>query len=209
MNKKLISSILVVALLNLLGCYSKSFIGPELKEVEEKEDKADEIYVKTKDHQEYHFSDSNFYIENDTLYGKAGDKGQFFEGKFALREIRSIQLESFKYHHPSLMTVSEYQKIELESGKPNEIYLTKTDFTKYHFMKPDYYIENDTLYGMGKVIIDRIQLDRKIALSDIESIEVKSVNWAATILLVLGIGTISFVTFAVIFIMINPELFTR
>lgn len=210
MYKKLISSILIVALLNLLGCYSiKSFTGPELKQVEEKEDKPDDIYVKTKDHQEYHFSDSNFYIENDTLYVIASVKGQFFEEKIALREIRSIQLENFKYHRPSLMTVSEYQKIELESGKPNEIYLTKTDFTKYHFMKLYYYIENDTLYGMGKVIIDRIQLDRKIALSDIESIEVKSVNWAATILLVLGIGTISFVTFAVIFIIINPDRFVK
>ena len=70
MYKKLVSSILVVAVLNLLGCYSfKSVTVPEYKQVEEKEDKPDEIYVITKDDQEYHFADSNFYFENDTLYG--------------------------------------------------------------------------------------------------------------------------------------------
>ena len=90
------------------------------------------------------------------------------------------------------MTVSQYQKIEAESGKPDEIYLTKLDSTRYHFMKNDYYIENGALYGKGELLLSDGEelLDIKIALSDIESIEFWSFNWPKTGLLVLGIVAI-------------------
>jgi hypothetical protein len=93
------------------------------------------------------------------------------------------------------MTVSQYQKIEAESGKPDEIYLTKNDSTKYHFTKNDYHIENDTLYGKGKLLlgdVEKLQV-RKIALSNIAFIEVDSINWLTTILLGLGIGVVAFI----------------
>ena len=98
MYKKLITSILVVALLNLLGCYSfESVTGPEYKQVEEEEGKPDEIYVKTKDYQEYHFSDSNYYVFNDTLYGNEmlplGAREKPLDRKIALSDISSIQFE--------------------------------------------------------------------------------------------------------------------
>ena len=93
MYKKLISSILVVALLNLLGCHSfKSVTVPEYKQVEE-EDKPDDIRVITKDSQEYHFSESNFYVEDDTLYGKVDISEQLLDRKIALSDIESIQFE--------------------------------------------------------------------------------------------------------------------
>jgi len=97
MNKKLISSILVVALLNLLGCYSSELVNAtEYKQIEE-EGKPNEIYVITKDSQEYHFSESNFYVENDTLYGKGklllSDGEELFDGKIAFSEIESIKFE--------------------------------------------------------------------------------------------------------------------
>jgi len=100
MYNKLISSLLVVALLNLLGCYSiQSVTVPEYKQVEEEEGIPNEIYVKTKDNQEYHFSDWNFYIENDTLYGKEilflSDREQLFDRKIALLNIESIEFEGF------------------------------------------------------------------------------------------------------------------
>ena len=200
MYKKLICSILVIALLNLLGCYSiEPVTVPEYKQVEEEKGKQKEIYVKTKDNQEYHFTESNFYIENDTLYGKEklllSKEDVPFEGKFAFGEIQSIQLEDFGQNYTTLMTVSQYQKIEAESGKPDEIYLTKNDSTKYHFMKNDYYIDNDTLYGKGKMILGEReqQVDRKIALSNIESIEVDSINSLTTSLIVLGIVAIGFI----------------
>jgi hypothetical protein len=200
MYKKLISSILVIALLNLVGCYSfQSVTVPEYKQVEEDDGKPEEIYVKTIDSQEYHFSNSDFYIENDTLYGKEilflSEEDLPFEGKFAFGEIESIQLEDFGQKYPT--TISQYQKIETERGKPDEIYLTKYDSTKFHFMKNDYYIEKDTLYGKGKLLLgDREQqLDRKIALADIETFQVDQINVITTA----GLVIVSLVAIGVIY----------
>jgi hypothetical protein len=181
--KKILISLLIIAMFNLLvGCYSSELLTvPEYNQIEQ-EDKPDEMLVISKDGQEYHFSYSNYYIENDTLYGKVSVKELPFEGKFAYSEIKSIQVESVFY------TVSQYQKIEAESGKPYVIYLTKNDFTIYQFMKNDYYIENDTLYGKGKLILDDEELiDRSIALSDIESIQYEYLNGLTTTALVLGV----------------------
>ena len=192
MGKKLISSILVVAFLNLLGCNPSELMTvtvPEYKQFEKKEGKPDEIKVKTRDTQKYHFSNSNFYIENDTLYGKATFKEErFFRWKIALGEIESFQIESFT------VPASGYKKIVAKSGKPDEIYVTKLDSTKYHFMKDNYFIENDTLYGNGKgIFFENELLDRSIALSEIESIAFEtsvSVNTAAVFGAVLLVAAI-------------------
>jgi hypothetical protein len=181
MYKKLISSILVVALLNLLGCYSFEAVSvPEYKQVEEKEGKPDEIFIKTKDFQEYHFSDSNFYIEGDTLYWKEkvliSKKEKPFEGKFTLGDIESIQVEKIaqNYSVVTTMTISEYQNKLAESGKPDEIYLTTSNSSRYRFEKNDFYIEGDTLYGKGKLLLsDREELvGRKIARHRINRVRV-------------------------------------
>ena len=93
MNKKLIASILVVALLNLLGCYSSELIkGPDLEQT------TDDIQVKTIDGKEYQFSESNFYVENDTLRGRAPII------KIALSNIESIEVESFNLLNTLLLT---------------------------------------------------------------------------------------------------------
>ena len=98
MCKKIFISFLIVAVFNLLvGCYSSELITvPEYKQIEEKDGKPVEIYVKTNGFQEYHFSD--FYIENDTLYGKGklllSDGEQLLNRKIALSDIESIELES-------------------------------------------------------------------------------------------------------------------
>lgn len=190
MNNKFICSVLVIALLNLVGCYSfESVSVPEYKQVEEEDGKPNEIKVVTKDLLEYNFYDSGYYIHNDTLYGKVSLKELPFEGKFAYWEIESIQLENFDLYKPSLISVTELKKIGEETGKPDEIYLTKYDSTKYHFMKYDFYIENDTLFGKGELLSGAREelLDKKIALSDIVSIEVDKFNLMNTIYLSLGI----------------------
>ncbi len=94
MCKKIFISFLLVALINFLfGCYSSELITvPEYNQIEEI-DKPDDIRVITKDFQEYHFSESNFYVENDTLYGKVGDGEQLLDRKIALLDIKSIQFE--------------------------------------------------------------------------------------------------------------------
>ena len=189
MSKKLISSILVIALLNLVGCYSfESVTVPEYKQFVEEEGKPDEIYVKTKDIQEYYFSESNFNVENDTLYGTGkllrSTEAITFEERISISEIDSIELYYFGQKYPTLVTVSQYQKIEAESGKADEIYLTKNDSTKYHFMKNDYYLENDTLYGKGKFLpIEKDQpFEGNIALTEVESIKIETYDTMLSIL---------------------------
>ena len=98
MYKKFISSILVVALMSLLGCYSfQSVTVVEYKQIEENEGKPNEIKVKMDDSREYYFIDSNFYIENDTLYGKGeiilNSNEQKFDGEVAVSNIESIEVE--------------------------------------------------------------------------------------------------------------------
>jgi len=206
MRNKIFISFLLVAIFNLLvGCYSSELITASTYNQIEEKDKPDDIRITTKDPQEYHFLKSNIYIKNDTLYGKGemifGDNEKPFEGKFALTEIKSIQFESFEsYPIPPKLSVSDFQKIKKESGDPDKIYITKTDFTYYQFIKPNYYIENDTLYGKGKSILNykKKQFEGKIALSNIESIEVENFNMGNTIILVLGIVAISLVVLVAI-----------
>ena len=100
MNKKLISSVLIIALLNLVGCYSLQFVTvPEYKQIEKNEGKPDEIFVMTIYGQEYYFTDANFYIENDSLYGKGilftSEEDLPFEGKIALKRIESFKMELY------------------------------------------------------------------------------------------------------------------
>ena len=110
MNNKFISVILVVTLLNLAGCYSsQSVTVPEYKQVEEEEGKPDEIYVKTKDNQEYHFYYPSFDIENDTLYGKGvrivSEKEILFEGELALSDIESIEIANMDWLKTSSLCI--------------------------------------------------------------------------------------------------------
>jgi len=96
MYKKLISSILVVALLKLIGCYSlESVTVAEYQQIKE-EDKPKDIIAITADYKEYHFADSGYYVKNDTLYGKGflfnKEGEQVFDGKIALIDIESFQV---------------------------------------------------------------------------------------------------------------------
>jgi hypothetical protein len=98
MFKKFISSIIFIAFLNLLGCYSfQSYTVIEYKQIEETEGKPNEIKVKVDGSREYHFTDSNFYIEKDTLYGRGkiilNSNEQPFDGEVAVSEIESIEVE--------------------------------------------------------------------------------------------------------------------
>ena len=201
MYKKVFISFLILTLINFIaGCYSLQPVTVnEYKQLEEDDDKQDEIYVTTKDGQEYYFAESYFFFENDTLYGKASFKELPFEGKIAFGEIESIQLDFVGENITSLHSVSEYQKIVAEDGKPDEIYLTKNDDKRYHFLKTDYYTENDTLYGKGKFLVDSEELiNKKIALSDIESIQYEYLNVLTTTAFVFGVVVFTLIIAAVV-----------
>jgi hypothetical protein len=90
--KKLISSILVVALLNLLGCYSFKPVNPaEYKQVEGE----DNLIVITKHSDKFYFSD--FYFYKDTLRGKASkhSMGKRMDKNIAVSDIKSLESEYF------------------------------------------------------------------------------------------------------------------
>ena len=98
------------------------------------------------------------------------------------------------------VSVSEYKQVEEEEGKPIEIYVkTKTNLW-YHFTNSNFYIENDTLYGRGELLLsdEEGMINTKIALSDIESMGVEGTNWVITSFL--GFLAITVVVVFVIFV---------
>ena len=103
------------------------------------------------------------------------------------------------------VSVSEYKQVEEEEGKPIEIYVkTKTD-QWYHFTNSNFYIENDTLYGKGELLLndDGGIINTKIALSDIESMGVEGTNWVVTSYLGLF-----FISVAIVFVIFVGWLFS-
>ena len=72
----------------------------------------------------------------------------------------------------SLESISypEYQQVEKKEGKPDEIFVITNDSIEYHFSKPGFYFENDTLFG--KVSEIKVPFEGKFVLSEQDSIEV-------------------------------------
>ena len=96
MNEKLLISGLLLAVFNfLIGCYHfKSVTVPEYKEVEYKEGKPYEIFVKTKEEQWYHFTHSRFYVNNDTLYGYGSLLSEDWQKAKKYIHIEGAEIES-------------------------------------------------------------------------------------------------------------------
>ena len=95
MLKKILISFLLVAFINLLtGCYSFQSVSlSEFTQYKIEKGKPNEIYVKTKEHEWYHFTNSNYYIKNDTLFGN----GKLLEegwGELSSNKIALINIES-------------------------------------------------------------------------------------------------------------------
>ena len=97
-----------------------------------------------------------------------------------------------------VITVQDFKQIE-EKDTPDKIRVTTSDSSEYRFVKPDYYLENDTLYGIKKYVLndeERI-LVRKIALSDIEQIKTEMGAWDKKLLLI-GIASALFIGFIIL-----------
>ena len=94
MYNKLLSSLLVIALLNLIGCYSAREVT--LNEVLTN-DEISEITIKTKDSLRLSFEENDFYFSNDTLKGKSSHSqtGEKFERAIPLSDI--IRFESIEF----------------------------------------------------------------------------------------------------------------
>ena len=119
--KKILISLLLAAILNLtVGCYSYKMVTvSEYKKIE-MEDKPDDIRIMTKDYQLYQFSNSNFYIKNDTLYGKikkpSDSKDELIEKKIAVADIADVELKSFDWVKTILLSLGIYLGIGLIIG---------------------------------------------------------------------------------------------
>lgn len=108
MYQKIVVTILVFSLLNLFGCYSfNSITVDEYEKFELEEGTPEEIYVKTKDNQWYHFTNYNYYIVNDTLRGNGRVLINGWENapnsKIALCDIESIGVEDMNMYTTSLL----------------------------------------------------------------------------------------------------------
>jgi hypothetical protein len=77
-----------------------------------------------------------------------------------------------------VVTVQEFRQIE-KGDKPDEIHITTKDSIEYHFVKPDYYVKNDTLFGEKKIVLNDKEsvVTKKIALADIEYIQIETTGW--------------------------------
>lgn len=119
--KKMLSSILLVSVFNLLvGCYSYKAVTIQEYTRLEKDDKPDDIRVMTKDYQVYNFSDSNFFIKNDTLCSRdqilSNDNRELTERKIALTDIADIEIKKFDWLNTILLSLGIYLCVGLIVG---------------------------------------------------------------------------------------------
>ena len=193
---------LIVTTFNfLIGCYSTEVVNVSQYNSKDKEDKPNTIQVLTQDGQRYSFSDAKFYIVDDTLYGEKvvviNDKWVSFTGKISFNEIKEIEFynENNWYYQ---LSISEYEQIEKEGKKPDEIFLMAADSLKFYFLKDDYYLEYDTLYGRGKLLSEAKGevFKKNIALSNIELIEYQYFSSYKLIFWVIGLLVFAFLFIA-------------
>ena len=91
-HKKIIISLLITTLFNfLVGCSgSETVTFREYKKIEQLRGQPDKIYVRTSDSKLYLFSHSNYYIRNDTLFGKDNSGIEI-----VLTDIKSITYNNY------------------------------------------------------------------------------------------------------------------
>jgi hypothetical protein len=81
--KKYLIGILVIAVLNFVGCYSlDSVTKKDLDEGNAQIDFSKEIYIQTKENFRYHFLPGDYRIISDTLYGQGLVKNSTGETNF-------------------------------------------------------------------------------------------------------------------------------
>lgn len=117
MTNKIISYIIILSLISYLGCSSITEITKDdfIKECNEEKDKSD-IYVTTKDYTLYYFTEDNYKLQSDSLYGEGeqyksingndidwlevNGQGIGFYGNIAIKDIQSIEGKNYDYITP-------------------------------------------------------------------------------------------------------------
>ena len=92
-----------------------------------------------------------------------------------------------------VMTIKDLENID-KKDVPDDIWVTTKDSTEYHFIKPDYYVEDDTLFGERRYILNDEErvLVRKITHSDIESIQTEK-GGVGSNLVIIGVALAIFI----------------
>jgi len=110
MNKKFISIILVVTFFNLTSCSSSQVVTAEDFRPISQDDISEGILVITKDTKKYSFARTDYWIENDTLYGKGkkfvGKEEAPFEGSIFLGDVAFIEYEESDWYQTTCITTS-------------------------------------------------------------------------------------------------------
>ena len=96
--KKLTISFLIISLFNYLACTTFNVAGKEsIKEEMKNDTLSGEIKIITMNHNKYHFGESAYHIENDTLYGRGLKINSYgsvpFKGKIALDNISHFKVK--------------------------------------------------------------------------------------------------------------------
>ncbi len=107
-NKLLIIDGLIIALINFTGCYSFNSINvSEYDQFKKDQGTPQEIYVKTKNNLWYHFTNYDFYVKNDTLYGNGRILSEGWHNtqncKIAIDEIESLGVEKLNMYTTSVL----------------------------------------------------------------------------------------------------------
>jgi hypothetical protein len=100
MYKKLISSLLIVALLNLVGCYTPQMIT---KEEFQQASEYPDLEVQFQNEIVYQFDEGDYIVQSDSIYGtghkifKGGRKPVYndFEGSISIDEAEELRIDKF------------------------------------------------------------------------------------------------------------------
>jgi len=191
MNKKIISSILVIALLNLCGCYSSSALTKEetqnyypdpndsfiivLKDgseiVYDREDNPDAVFVRVDE-------PSDFIFGTGFIFDKKTKTNSIFWGKVDRDMVDSskvVKTGSDLYH---LFWLNDSTRITLEEGEYFNI--TPKDSTGY--------------WISGKILLDKFT--GKVEFEDISEIRNDLINVGQISLVIIGISISAFFIYA-------------
>jgi len=97
--RKEVIAVTILSFLNIVSCgYTTESLNPdEYNEFEKANGKPSEIYVELNDSMKYYFSDGDYNILNDTLYGNGtqvmNDSDLTFNRRIPISEVKSISVE--------------------------------------------------------------------------------------------------------------------
>jgi hypothetical protein len=98
--RKEVITVTILSFLNFVSCgYTTESLNPnEFNDFEKENGKPSEIYVELNDSMKYYFSDGDYNILNDTLYGDGtqvtNDSDLILNRKIPISEVKSISVET-------------------------------------------------------------------------------------------------------------------